>query len=142
MSTASWKQWNIPQQKPSTTCLLYTSVKAPDGYVLDSTPHRVNLTLGQATTVELYNTSKPGLQIIKKDSLTGQPVGGARFSVVQLLNSGGEKKLGEFTTSQNGTFFIPDLTPGRYVITELQAADGYILEDVYKRQRLYSAVLY
>ena len=108
--------------------VVITEVKAPDGYVLDSTPHRVNLTLGQATTVELYNTSKPGLQIIKKDSLTGQPVGGARFSVVQLLNSGGEKKLGEFTTSQNGTFFIPDLTPGRYVITELQAADGYILD--------------
>lgn len=76
----------------------------------------------------LTNTSKPGLEIIKKDSLTGKPVAGARFNVKQLLNASGEKDLGEYTTSASGTFFIPDLAPGRYLVTETQAAEGYILD--------------
>lgn len=105
-----------------------TEIKAPDGYILDTTKHSVNLVAGQAQTVELYNTSKPGLQLIKKDSLTGDPVAGARFNITQLINTSGEKDLGEFTTSENGTFFIPNLTPGRYVVTEVQAAEGYILD--------------
>ena len=105
-----------------------TEIKAPDGYILDTTKHSVNLVPGQGTTVELYNTSKPGLQLVKKDSLTGKPVGGARFNVKQLINTSGEKDLGEFTSSENGTFFIPNLTPGRYVVTEVQAAEGYILD--------------
>ena len=105
-----------------------TEIKAPDGYILDTTKHSVNLVPGQGTTVELYNTSKPGLQLVKKDSLTGEPVGGARFNVTQLINTSGEKDLGEFITSENGTFFIPNLTPGRYVVTEVQAAEGYILD--------------
>ena len=105
-----------------------TETKAPDGYVLDTTRHAVNLTAGQSTTVTLTNTSKPGLEIIKKDSLTGKPVAGARFNVKQLLNASGEKDLGEYTTSASGTFFIPDLAPGRYLVSETQAAEGYILD--------------
>lgn len=102
--------------------------KAPDGYILDTTKHPVNLKAGESTTIQLYNTSKPGLQLVKKDSLTGKPVGGARFNVTQLLNNSGEKDLGEFTTSENGTFFIPNLSPGRFVVTEVQAGEGYILD--------------
>ena len=105
-----------------------TEIKAPDGYVLDTTRHSVNLKAGQGTTVALTNTSRPGLEIVKKDSLTGKPVAGARFNIKHLLNDSGEKDLGDYTTSANGTFFIPDLVPGRYIVTETQAAEGYILD--------------
>lgn len=105
-----------------------TEIKAPDGYILDTTRHSVNLKAGQGTTVALTNTSRPGLEIVKKDSLTGKPVAGARFNIKHLLNDSGEKDLGDYTTSANGTFFIPDLTPGRYICTEVQAAEGYILD--------------
>ena len=105
-----------------------TEIKAPDGYILDTTRHSVNLKAGQGTTVALTNTSRPGLEIVKKDSLTGKPVAGARFNIKHLLNDSGEKDLGDYTTSANGTFFIPDLVPGRYIVTETQAAEGYILD--------------
>lgn len=107
--------------------VVVTEIQAPDGYVLDVTPHNVTLKPGELTQIELFNTSKPGLQLIKKDEITGLPVGGARFNVT-LLENGGKKDLGTYTTSENGTFFIADLTPGHYVITETKAADGYILD--------------
>lgn len=107
--------------------IVVTEIQAPDGYVLDVTPHNVTLKPGELTQIELFNTSKPGLQLIKKDEITGLPVGGARFNVT-LLENGGKKDLGTYTTSENGTFFIADLTPGHYVITETKAADGYILD--------------
>lgn len=104
-----------------------TELRAPDGYVLDVTPYTVNLEPGKTFAVEIYNTAKPGLQLIKKDIITGLPVGGARFNVTFLQN-GAKKDLGSYTTSENGTFFVPDLTPGYYIITETKAADGYILD--------------
>lgn len=107
--------------------VVVTEIQAPDGYVLDVTPHNVTLKPGELTQIELFYTSKPGLQLIKKDEITGLPVGGARFNVT-LLENGGKKDLGTYTTSENGTFFIADLTPGHYVITETKAADGYILD--------------
>lgn len=107
--------------------VIITELRAPDGYVLDVTPHTVTLKPGELTQIELYNTAKPGLQLIKKDEITGLPIGGARFNVT-LLENGGKKDLGSYTTSENGTFFIPDLTPGHYIITETQAAPGYILD--------------
>ena len=104
-----------------------TELRAPDGYILDVTPYTVNLEAGKTVGIEVYNTSKPGLQLLKKDVFTSLPVGGARFNVTFLQN-GAKKELGSYTTSENGTFFIPDLTPGYYIITETKAADGYILD--------------
>ena len=72
--------------------IVVTEIQAPDGYVLDVTPHNVTLKPGELTQIELFNTSKPGLQLIKKDEITGLPVGGARFNVT-LLENGGEQYL-------------------------------------------------
>ena len=104
-----------------------TELRAPDGYILDLTPHTVNLEPGKTVGIEAYNTAKPGLQLIKKDVITGLPVGGARFNVT-FLENGAKKDLGSFTTSENGTFFVPNLAPGYYIVTETKAAEGYILD--------------
>lgn len=104
-----------------------TELRSPDGYILDVSPYTVNLEPGRTVTIEVYNTAKPGLQLIKKDTLTGLPVSGARFNVT-FLEKGAKKDLGSYTTSENGTLFIPDLTPGYYIVTETKAANGYILD--------------
>lgn len=68
-----------------------------------------------------------GLQFLKLDKVTGKPIKGVMFNVVQLL-SGAKKDLGTFITGENGTFYIPDLAPGDYIITEIKAAEGYIAD--------------
>lgn len=104
---------------------IITEIRSPDGYILDMTPQTVTLEAGKTLRVEFTNTAKPGLQLLKLDKLTGKPIKGVMFNVVQLL-SGAKKDLGTFTTGENGTFYIPDLAPGDYIITEIKAAEGYI----------------
>ena len=37
-------------------------------------------------------------------------------------------RLGTFTTGENGLFYVPDLAPGDYILTELTSPPGYILD--------------
>ena len=104
-----------------------TEITAPDGYLLDSTPQIVELKAGQHKELTFFDTAKPGLLLQKKDKITSLPVASAIFNVPRL-ESGAKRDLGCFTTSENGTFHIPDLTPGDYIITEIKAAPGYILD--------------
>jgi len=106
---------------------IVTEIRSPDGYILDMTPQTVELRAGQIARLEFRNVSIPGLQLIKLCSATGQPVEGAVFNVTEL-RGGFQRSLGTFTTGINGTFFIPDLTPGHFVITEIRAAPGFILD--------------
>jgi len=104
-----------------------SEIRSADGYILDATPQTVTLEPGKTARLEFRNTSIPGLQLIKLDTETDRPVEGAMFDVTEL-QGGFKKSLGTFTTGTNGTFFIPDLTPGHFVITEVRAAPGYILD--------------
>ena len=106
---------------------IITEIRSPDGYILDMTPKTITLEAGKTLRVEFTNTAKPGLQLLKLDKVTGKPIKSAMFSVVQLL-SGAKKDLGTFTTGEGGTFYIPDLASGDYIITEIRAAEGYILD--------------
>lgn len=102
---------------------IITEIRSPDGYLLNMTPKNVTLEADKPLLVEFPNTAKPGLQLQKLDKITGKPIKGVVFNVTQLL-SGAKKDLGTFTTGENGTFYIPDLAPGDYIITEVKAADG------------------
>jgi uncharacterized surface anchored protein len=104
-----------------------SEIAAPDGYILDPTPQLVELQPGESKQIELYNTAKPGLHLRKVDKLTNLPIANAVFSLVRL-ESGAKREIGTFTTGENGTFYVPDLAPGNYVLTEITAPEGYILD--------------
>ena len=104
-----------------------SEIRASDGYILDMTPQTVELRAGQTARLEFRNTAVPGMQLIKLCSVSGRPVEGAMFDVTQL-QGGFKRSLGVFTTGVNGIFFIPDLAPGHYVISEVRAAPGFILD--------------
>ena len=104
-----------------------SEIRAADGYILDATPQTIELRAGQTARLEFRNTARPGLQLIKLCSETARPVEGAIFDVTELQN-GFRRSLGTFTTGANGIFFIPDLTPGHYIISEVKAAPGFILD--------------
>ena len=106
-----------------------TELKAATGYELDATPIQACVKDGETTTVEVTNQRMASIMIHKVDANTGRGIYGVKF----VLYDSGKNPIGEYTTDQNGYIYIDDeLTPGKYYIRELEAADGYILDEQYK----------
>ncbi len=108
-------------------------IKAPDGgYVID-TPS-TNVVIGQGgdtQTVIIKNTRKGGLVVEKYDSVTKQPLSGARFKIMSANgeltpdNEGLTSSNGLYTTDVNGQIVLSKLLPGTYIVSEDQAPDNY-----------------
>lgn len=57
----------------------------------------------------------------------------AIYGVKFVLYDAGKNPIGEYATDQDGYIYIDDeLTPGKYYIRELEAAEGYIRDEQYK----------
>ena len=107
-----------------------TETKAPTGYVLDKTVHKVTLTTAQANkvvTVIIENTAQKGsLAIIKVDKDSRKRLAGAEFKWRDTVTG----KEGTVVADKNGQALITDLPVNRvYEITEIKAPNGYILNN-------------
>ena len=109
-----------------------SEIKAPDGYVIDTPSTNVVIgTGGDTQTVIVKDTKKGGLIIEKYDSVTKQPLSGARFKVMlangELTpdNEGLTSSNGLYTTDINGQIVLSKLLPGTYVVSEDMAPDNY-----------------
>ncbi|HAP4792565.1 TPA: hypothetical protein IUX30_001557, partial [Enterococcus faecalis] len=107
-----------------------TETKAPTGYVLDKTVHKVTLTTAQANkvvTVIIENTAQKGsLSIIKVDKDSRKRLAGAEFKWRDTVTG----KEGTVVADKNGQALITDLPVNRvYEITEIKAPNGYILNN-------------
>ncbi|WP_445266893.1 SpaA isopeptide-forming pilin-related protein, partial [Staphylococcus aureus] len=107
-----------------------TETKAPTGYVLDKTVHKVTLTTAQANkvvTVIIENTAQKGsLSIIKVDKDSRKRLAGAEFKWRDTVTG----KEGTVVADKNGQALITNLPVNRvYEITEIKAPNGYILNN-------------
>ena len=102
-----------------------TEQNVPEGYILDTTPQTVTLFPNREAQVEFQNHQRPTLKIVKVD-INGKHLTGAIFEV--KTKSG--VKIGDFPVNANGEITVPQkhLTEGYYIITEIQAPPGYILD--------------
>ena len=106
-----------------------TELKAAEGYELDATPVNVCVKDGETTAVEITNQRMASIMIHKVDAATGEGIYGVKF----VLYDAGKNPIGEYATDQDGYIYIDDeLTPGKYYIRELEAAEGYIRDEQYK----------
>ena len=103
-------------------------VKAPDGYVLEEQSKTIALDYGKTYTLEFTNKKMTSLVIKKVDSISGEPLVGAKF-VVEKQNG---EHVGEYTTDNTGTILLPTLDPDWYVVRETKAPEGYILDETPK----------
>jgi uncharacterized surface anchored protein len=95
-------------------------------YVLDETAQWTEIRGGQGYISELYffNLQKPGMRLVKVDSETLAPLSNARF----LISSIGGTFSIEYTTDINGEINLSALEPGAYLVKELAAPDGYLVD--------------
>jgi uncharacterized surface anchored protein len=112
----------IPEISEGTYVISETA--APDGYILDSAPQTVIVKSGKLTAVEFTNKPLAGLQIIKLNSETRQPIANTEFAVAKMDG----ERVGTYKTDNAGTIYVSTLEPGWYVVTEIRAADGYIID--------------
>ncbi len=106
---------------------LVKEVATDDAHVVNSTPQQIELKAGETQTRELvfFNSLKPGIHLIKVDSITMKSLPNVRFEFKLV---GGSYRQ-EFTTDINGEIDLSKLTPGAYEVRELEAPDGYLIDD-------------
>ena len=103
-------------------------IQAPDGYVLDNTPQTIHIEYGKLHTLEFFNTPKTSILIKKYDSQTRELLANATFKVTDSKGQNVGNGNGIFTTNENGTILVPNLKAGSYIVQEIKAPTGYILD--------------
>ena len=102
-----------------------TELEAASGYLLDTTPHRIEVKDGQTATLEITNHKSSRILLHKVDKATGKGISGAVF----LLYDGNHNPIGEYVTDQDGYIYADEgLADGRYYLREIKAAPGYVLD--------------
>jgi len=101
--------------------------RSPVGFLLNSEPILVLLNPGEHRVIEVFNERIPGLLVTKRCAVTHAPIANTLFNVTQIRGHY-RRDLGTFSTAQNGTFYIPNLTAGYVIITELRASEGFFLD--------------
>ena len=119
--------------------VIVTETKAPDGFIIDTQSQTVQIKEGRTVSLTFKNQPKGKLIIQKRDSVSGQPLPGAQFRVTTaagcevgldgVIGTATLTQNGIFTTDSNGEIRISNLAPGAYVLTEVKAPAGYVMDE-------------
>lgn len=104
----------------------------PSPYLLDAPAQLATLYPNRDHTVYFENHQKPSLTVKKVDSVTGDPLQGAKFQVIYASNntvSGEINDLGTYYTDENGQFQLTGLRDGWYKVTEQEPPTGYAIKE-------------
>ena len=81
----------------------------------------------EQTVIYYYERLKGHLTVIKKDAETGDRLKGCKFTIKDLIT--GQTLVENAVTDENGEWSMEDVPYGRYVFTEVEAPEGYVLEE-------------
>ncbi|MFV0558689.1 MAG: collagen binding domain-containing protein, partial [Enterococcus sp.] len=107
----------------------FIETKAPNGYVLNSTP--IDFTISESndgkpsvvSASKNFVNYKGSAELIKKDA-DGKVLAGAEFKVV---DSEGKDVQTGLVSDKNGKVSVDNLAPGNYQFIETKAPNGYVL---------------
>lgn len=103
-------------------------MSTPDGYTAVETTKLVTVSYDDLTTVVFEQKAHTGLIIELVDAENKDALANGRFKVQSID--------GDYTTTvvtdEGGTAMVPELPAGKYMVTEVEAPDGYILEGNYQ----------
>ncbi len=108
-------------------------VNPPTNYLLsENSQQQAWLKADGTSVVEVVFANYPygSILITKVDAETNKPLAGARFKVTTGDGAAAGNSNGEFTTNTNGEILVPNLKPGSYVVTELEAPAGYVRDTI------------
>ena len=109
-----------------------TEINVPNHVILCPIPQEVALKPGETSTATFFNALKPSLEIRKVDSVTGDPVKGAKFQIWYGSNhtdTGELNDLGTYFSDASGKIILSEVKDGWYKVTELEAPHGYSIKE-------------
>ena len=119
--------------------VIVTETKAPAGFLIDTQSQTIQIKEGRTVSLTFKNQPTGKLIVQKRDSITGQPLPGAEFRITTaagcevgldgVIGSSTLTQNGLFTTDSNGEIRVSNLAPGAYVLTEIKAPAGYVMDE-------------
>ena len=98
----------------------------PEPYIVSNTEQTVALRPGKTSEVRFQDYQKPGLEILKKNIATGEPIEGVTYRIEQIDGSYSTSA----TTDSAGRIFLDSIPVGSYRITEKNVPSHVILSDI------------
>ncbi|WP_142674048.1 SpaA isopeptide-forming pilin-related protein [Bacillus sp. SRB_331] len=117
--------FSAPQTLAPGTYKVYEKV-APEGYQKLKSPLEVTLQAGETKTIEIKNTMQKGqIELKKIDSENGEkPLANAEFDIVK-----DGVVVEHIVTDKDGKAISKPLAPGKYILKETKAPEGYQLKE-------------
>ena len=102
-------------------------ISTDDSHLVNSSPQEIEIKAGEEKIYELvfFNAQKPGINLVKVDRDTMQPLANAKFKI--SLVGGSFTK--EYVTNENGEIDLKNLEPGAYEVKEISAPSGYLIDE-------------
>ena len=98
----------------------------PEPYIVSNTEQTVALRPGKTSEVRFQDYQKPGLEILKKNIATGEPIEGVTYRIEQIDGSYSTSA----TTDSAGRIFLDSIPVGSYRITEKNVPSNVILSEI------------
>ena len=105
-----------------------TEKNVPSHVILSEIPQEIHLEADCTRTVTFFNAVKPSLTILKRNSVTGDPLSNAKFHIYygsDNTTTGEINDLGVFTTASDGKITLTDVNRGWYKLVEESAPNGF-----------------
>ncbi|QKS72620.1 LPXTG cell wall anchor domain-containing protein [Paenalkalicoccus suaedae] len=107
----------------------FKEVRALEGYTLNSTIQWFDISSSQSGVVRLAMSNelvKGQLEIVKFDGDTGETLEGVTFT---LLDADRDVVESGLVTNADGRIVVDNLAPGTYYVQEVDALEGYVLNE-------------
>ena len=98
----------------------------PEPYIVSNTGQTVALRPGKTSEVRFQDYQKPGLEILKKNIATGEPIEGVTYLIEQIDGSYSTSAA----TDSAGRIFLDSIPAGSYRITEKNVPSNVILSEI------------
>ncbi|WP_312711208.1 SpaA isopeptide-forming pilin-related protein [Proteiniclasticum ruminis] len=105
----------------------FLETKAPAGYIRNLEPLSFSIQetdTGAPERVSVSMENYKGSVLLQKENSEGEPLLGAVFA---LYNESGDVVLEDITSDDEGVVRIESLEPGKYLLKETKAPEGYLL---------------
>ena len=98
-----------------------SEVNVPSNVIISEIPQTISLEAGVTRTVRFFNAVKPSLTVIKRNSITQDPLENARFHIYYASDNtttGEINDLGTYYTDSSGRITLTDINRGWYKVVE------------------------
>ena len=109
-----------------------SEVNVPSNVIISEIPQTIFLELGVTRTVRFFNAVKPSLTVIKRNSITKDPLENAKFHIYYASDNtetGEINDLGTYYTDSSGRIVLTNVNRGWYKVVEEESPTGFSIQD-------------